>query len=116
MSRRHLFTSVAGVRYDMVDGDKDGEFHIIGKADAQAILDRNMAMRNHNDGWAPGKGLRRAASIPLHLIEHWKQTEGWDAFNPDHADKLAQKLNDPDYFYLRTAEWRVGYHPDRGVH
>lgn len=116
MSRRHLFTSTAGVRYDMVDGEKDGEFHIVGHADVQAVLDRNKDMRNHNDGWSPTKGLRRVASIPLALITQWKEQEGWDAFDPDHADKLAQKLNDPDYSFLRTAEWRVGYHPDRGVH
>jgi hypothetical protein len=28
--------------------------------------------------------------------------------DPAHADKLARKLNDPDWAYLRTAPGRLG--------
>jgi hypothetical protein len=115
MSRQHLFTSAAGVRYDMVDGEKSGEFHILGSADATALLDRNKAMATHNDGYNADRTMRRVASIPMHLIYQWLQEEGWNALDPDHADRLARKLNDPDYAYLRTAPGRLGYCPERGL-
>lgn len=115
MSRmRDLFTSAGGVNYTIEDGDRPGESVIIGRQDASALLSENRAMANHNDGYSPSRELRRVARIPLHLIHQWKVEEGWDAFDPDHADRLARKLNDPDYRYLRTAEGSVAPLADGG--
>jgi hypothetical protein len=92
--------------------DKDG--NVIGRdfamyADVQPILDHNGNQARHNDGWSTDKDkmMRRAASVPFALIEKWKNEEGWDYLNPDHADKARQKLNDIDYRKLRTADWTV---------
>jgi len=76
--------------------------------DVQPLLDQNKDAANTNAGWmGKDKWGRRAASIPLTLWMKWLNEEGWDAFNPEHFDKLKQKLNDPDYRYLRTAEWTI---------
>lgn len=106
--RKHFYTSSAGVRWDIAHGDKKGERLFIGSQDVDPILDANMAMRNHNDGYSPSRELRRVGSIPVHLIHKWKLEEGWDAFDPDHAEKLRQKLNDLDFIKLRTADGRLG--------
>lgn len=115
MSRQHLFTSSAGVRYDMVEGDKPGEFKVLGSADHTILLDRNKAMRTHNDGYTPDRAMRRVATIPMHLIYQWEQQEGWNALDPDHADRLVKKLNDPDFAFLRTADGRLAYSPELGL-
>lgn len=106
MNRRHLYTSSAGVSYTWEDR-ADGGYEVRGYQDVQPILDRNVDMANHNNGYSGDKTFRRVGSIPMHLIYQWAQEEGWNAFDPEHADKLAQKLNDLDFWKLRTAPGRV---------
>lgn len=109
-----LITTEAGIRHD-ITFDSDGRMLTSATQDTTAVLDRNQAMFNENDGYTPSREMRRVASIPLILIYKWRHEEGWDAFNPQHADKLAQKLNDPDYAYLRTAPGRVNALPGGGL-
>jgi len=105
---RHLITTAAGlhwfVRYNG-DGTKDYASYM----DVQPLLDANGNAANQNNGWSTDKdkALRRAASVPIALITKWKIEEGWDYYNPDHWDKVRQKLNDRDYYKLRTADWTV---------
>lgn len=106
MNRRPLFTSSAGVNYTWEDHD-DGSYVIQGHQDVEPRLDINKAMATHNDGYTPSRDMRRVASIPLSLIAMWKQAEGWDALDPDHADKLKAKLNDSEWLWLRTAPGRI---------
>jgi hypothetical protein len=106
MNRRHLFTSSFGTTYTWED-NPDGSYTIQGVQDVDPLLDVNKAMATHNDGYTPSRDMRRVASIPMHLIKMWKQTEGWNALDPDDVDKLKQKLNDPDWLWLRTAPGRV---------
>lgn len=87
--------------------NEDGTSTIIETQDCDAILERNRAMYNHNDGYTPSRDIRRVASIPLELVYKWLNEEGWNAFDPHCADKLKQKLNDPAYLYLRTAPGRL---------
>lgn len=105
--------SAAGVRRWFVS-DEDG-LHVASFQDVDAILDRNKAMAAENDGWSPGRTLRRVASIPLTLLMKWRTEEGWDPFDRENADRLARKLNDPDYRWLRTAPGRVAPLPDGGL-
>jgi hypothetical protein len=89
------------------DGQGGGNIHSV--QDVGPALELTKAMRNHNAGWSPTKELRRAAFIPNIIRDKWLNEEGWDAYRPDlYGDRLARKLNDPDWAYLRTAEWRVG--------
>jgi len=70
--------------------------------DVEPFLDRNKELYNAGDGYSPSRDLRRAASIPLVVVEQWL-SEGIDIFNPDHAEAIKRKLNDPENRYLRTA-------------
>lgn len=111
MSLKPLFRSSAGVDHFWRDNG-DGTNSVVSQqsgAVIEDILDHNKALAAENDGWSTGGGrvMRRCASIPLALILKWKVEEGWDAFNPAHAERLRRKLNDPDYAYLRTAHWKV---------
>lgn len=73
------------------------------------VLDHNKDLRGLDDrGWIMGGGVRRVASIPAALIVKWFVEDGIDVFDPDHADRVMRKLNDPDYAYLRTAPGQLG--------
>ncbi len=100
------YDPVTGVRKDY---RHDGEGGVIVRTsqDVAPLLDRNKAMANHNDGYSESRELRRVASIPAMVRLKWLE-EGWDCLDPNCADKLMRKLNDPDYAYLRTAEGRLG--------
>ena len=107
MARRtFLMTSSMGLDHYMIEDEDGTRFETIGHTDP--VIEANKAMATQNDGYSPSRELRRVASIPFILINKWLQEEGWNALNPDHADKLAQKLNDPQYQYLRTADGRLG--------
>lgn len=86
----------------------DGTSSVVSAQDVAPVLERNKAMTNHNDGWSPTRELRRAAFIPNIIRDKWLNEEGWDAYRPDlYGEQLRRKLNDPDWRYLRTAEWRM---------
>lgn len=107
MSRSHLLTSAAGVRYTWED-QGDGNYLIHGTQDLSGILDNNKAQANHNDGYSKSREMRRVATIP-HIIRNlWLQDEGWDCYDEANADKLMRKLNCSDWRHLRTAEGRLG--------
>jgi hypothetical protein len=109
-NRRRLLTSSAGIAYDWQETERGGA-NIIAVADVAPILERNKAMATHNDGYSKSREMRRVASIPLILLQKWKNEEGWDPWNtsdPDVQRKLALKLDDPEYQWLRTAPGRVG--------
>jgi len=102
-----LFTSYAGITHTL-NCDMDGSIlGVESKADVQDILDGNHEMAAHNDGYSPDKFQRRAARIPLILIQKWKNEEGFDALNPDHQDAVDKKLNSIEYHKLRTAPGRL---------
>lgn len=102
-----FFKSSAGVSHYWRQND-DGTITWAASQDTDPILEANKAKATHNDGYSPTREMRRVASIPFALIAKWLHEEGWDAMNPEHADKLAQKLNSSEYLYLRTAEGRIG--------
>jgi len=108
------FTSAAGVQH-VLERTADGRLLDHASQAVEPILTLNRAMAAENDGYTPSRELRRVASIPLNLILRWKLEEGWDAFDPAHADRLARKLNDPEFHYLRTAPGRVAALADGGL-
>ena len=67
-------------------------------------------MATSDGGFYPGskREMKRVASIPAGLVAKWLMEEGLDVFNPEHAERVARKLNDPDYAYLRTAPGHLG--------
>lgn len=71
-------------------------------------LDLNVAWKNADRPtsslWNGGDYVK-VASIPLFLIEKWKNEEGIDflRWNDDDKARVMKKLNDGDYGKLRTA-------------
>lgn len=106
MSEKFLFKSASGITHTMITDENGTRFRASQEVDP--ILDRNKAMATHNDGYTPSRELRRVASIPMGLIYEWLVSEGWNALDPEHADKLAQKLNSAEYRHLRTADGQLG--------
>jgi hypothetical protein len=101
-----LFTSTAGVDWSMIR-EGDGSLRFKASQDHEAVLDRNKAMATTNDGYNKDRTMRRVATIPAIVWLKWKN-EGWDAYAPENADKLARKLNDAEWAYLRTAPGQLG--------
>lgn len=107
--KNFLFRSSAGIDHFLVRDGKD--FRFASTQDVDPILDRNKAMATHNDGYTPSRDVKRVATIPYIVGLKWLNEEGWwfmDTHDPDVARKLAQKLNDPDWRHLRTADGQVG--------
>ena len=98
------------VKHWRPDGKGGAEIRI--SQEIGAMLERNKAMAAHNDGYSPSRELRRAASIPAWVRLKWILEEGWDWMmhdrDPGIAKKLAAKLNDPDWAFLRTGPGRIG--------
>jgi hypothetical protein len=72
--------------------------------DVSQILDSNKVLQNDeqytkdgikNDWW-------HYAHIPLSIVHKWLVEEGINAFSKDDARKVFQKLNSPEYRYLKT--------------
>jgi hypothetical protein len=77
--------------------------------DVTPILDQNKRLQNDenysrdgikNDWW-------HVATIPL-LVQYQWLKEGIDIYNKDHTQKVRQKLDSPEYAYLRTTSGRIG--------
>jgi hypothetical protein len=87
--------------------DGDGSLIVHREADVEPLLEANKALYTMNDGYSPSRELRRAASVPMAIIEKWKNELGVDVFNPDHKEAVRRLLNSSEYLYLRTAPGRL---------
>ena len=84
-----------------------GDLTVLRGEDVEPILEANKALAASGDGYSPSRELRRAASIPLAIVEKWKNELGVDVFNPDHKPAVRRLLNSSEYLYLRTAPGRL---------
>lgn len=82
--------------------------------DVEPILNENKRLQNdpNHDGYTPSRDLRHVAQIPMVVIEQWLK-EGIDYANAADWPKIAAKLDDPEYAYLRTGGGRVSSRPVR---
>jgi hypothetical protein len=87
--------------------DSDGSLIVQRLADVEALLEANKALAASGDGYTPSRELRRAASIPLAIIEKWRNELGVDVLNPDHMPAVRRLLNSNEYAFLRTAPGRL---------
>lgn len=81
--------------------DEEGRFHIETVQDVEPILDFTKAGRNHRFSDA-GQDFQHVGEVPFVVALQWRK-EGIDIFNPAHSDLVMQKLNSPEYAYLRVA-------------
>lgn len=90
-----------------LEEDGDGSLIVHRLADVEPILELNKALATSGDGYTPSRELRRAASIPMAVIEKWRNELGVDIFNPDHMPAVRRLLNSNEYAFLRTAPGRL---------
>lgn len=85
------------------DGERIG---IETRQDVTKALDQIARVRNSWEGYRDDgeHHHHRIAHIPNVVIDQWLTEDGIDVFNPDHADRVWKKLNDPDWKKLRTSE------------
>ena len=83
--------------------DGDGSLIVHREADVEPLLEANKALYTSGDGYSPSREWRRAASIPMAIVEKWRNEYGVDVFNPDHMPAVKRLLNSNEYLYLRTA-------------
>ena len=76
--------------------------------DINPLLELNKKEYNkdyiHGGAETNEMGMRKVASIPLIVIEKWKQELGIDIMNKDHWPSIKRLLNDPENRFLRTNE------------
>lgn len=72
--------------------------------DVNPVLELNKTLWNSDEYTKRGmkEEFWHYAQIPVLLIEKWRIEEGLDVFNKNHSKRLFQKLNDPQYRYLKT--------------
>jgi len=83
--------------------EENGAMTIETRQDVEPILNANKRAMNDGDGYTPSRDMKRIASIPLNIVELWKEKYGIDLFNKNHAQGVRRLLNDPDWRYLRTS-------------
>jgi hypothetical protein len=79
--------------------------------DIEPILELNKKEQNNDSMYGIGNtetlGMRKVASIPLVVIEKWKQELGVDIMNKNDWPKVKQLLNDPENRFFRTNESKL---------
>jgi hypothetical protein len=90
-----------------LEEDSDGSLIVHRLADVEPLLELNKALVTSGDGYTPSRDLRRAASIPMAIIEKWRNEHGIDVFDPNHIGAVRRLLNSNEYAFLRTAPGRL---------
>lgn len=106
MKRILDFDPVSGItQYTEYHADTD-TLVLASEQDCTALLDRNKALANDSD--RTRKGIKEDwwhyATIPNVIIEKWLIEDGISVFKKEHAKRVFQKLNSPEYKYLKTTD------------
>ena len=81
----------------------DGKtFDVTKHQDVEPVLDLSKASANELGKKARSDCYNHVARIPAIIVTKWLKEDGLDIYNPDHAGRLATKLNDSEWQYLRT--------------
>ena len=110
MSRRLLdYDPLTGITQYFHNDEITGKWAIETVQDVDPILDVNKALQNDEDYSKDGikKEFWHVARIPVVIQEKWLREDGINIYNKDHWHKVKQKLNDPDYLYLKTTTGKV---------
>lgn len=74
--------------------------------DVEPIIEANKNDQGLIDGWTPSRDMRKAATIPLIIVEKWMR-EGVNIYDKNCWPEVRRRLNSNEYRYLRSAEWSV---------
>jgi hypothetical protein len=97
-----FFDQENGIKSEYEYDSLQDKFLIKKTQDVEPILKFNKMLQN-NESLTRGKDLRRVAKIPMVVIDQWLK-DGIDIFSqdPEMKRKVKQRLNDPNYRFLRT--------------
>lgn len=103
----HVETNALGVTRRFFS-DGEGNITVEFEQDLTPLLERNKAAANDRGKSITSEVANPIASIPPIFYVKWLNEEGFDIFEADRCDfaskRLRQKLNDPDWRFLRTSE------------
>lgn len=106
----HTETNLLGVTRQYFCDD-DGNISVNASQDLEPLLERNKSVANDRGKRVTSDYANPVATIPPIILLKWMNEEGWNAYDadkdPDVDRKLKQKLNDPEWRYLRTSELSV---------
>jgi hypothetical protein len=99
-----------GIDYDPVED----ELTVVSTQDCEPTIELNKKLYNDGTGgYGPTREWRRVASIPNIILEKWLKEEGIRYWDSEDTHKLAAKLDDPEWRFLRTAPGKVSRKPVR---
>ena len=109
MDKRLLdYDPVTGVRtYHYYDPQTD-ETHIERTQDVSQFIEINKHLQG-TDYQKKGckESWMHAAMIPVVVQERWLRKFGINLYDPDHLPAVVKLLNDPDWKYLKTGNYRL---------
>jgi hypothetical protein len=96
-----------GITESLIEDASEKRWIVKRTADVQANIDLNKRLMRMGDGYSPSRDLRRVASIPNSVVLAWVEKYGVDPTAKGNEALLRRLLNDPEWFYLRTAPGRL---------
>jgi len=90
--------------------DTDDGYTLTTECDLAPIIDRNKALQGGNGREHWQGDFRLEASIPNLILLDWATKDGVPAdkvYSDEYAERIARRLNDPDYKFLKTADVRI---------
>lgn len=82
-------------------------------SDPNPVIQRNKELlASGDDGYNPSRDFRRVASIPPGVVVQWYR-EGINPLRNEDWPKVAARLDDPQWWFLRTAPGKVSRRPVR---
>ena len=105
MKRRIDYNPVSGITTSMDYNSVTDVTTVIHEFDdVGAALDQNKALANDNEYTKQGikNGFWHYAFIPNALIHKWMVEDGINVYRKEDEKKVFQKLNSPEYRYLKT--------------
>jgi hypothetical protein len=108
MAKRILDIDPSTGKVTTYEYDHSEDRHVIQSAtDISEVIENNKRLQNDGTaGWNDSREYRRVATIPLSLVELWKQIYGVDPLREENEPLLHRLLNDPDLRFIRTADWQ----------
>jgi hypothetical protein len=115
MGLMHDMSSMEGGIDSSIGYDATEDQYVVhSEQDCQPTIELNKILYNDGtDGYGETREWRRVASIPNIILEKWLREDGIRYWDSEDTAKLAAKLDDPEWLYLRTAPGHVGRKPHR---
>lgn len=85
--------------------DNEDTWHVRYEQDTAPVLDANKSQEA--DGFDRRADMWHAARIPASVIMLWINKHGVNIYDPNHKEAVRKLLNDPEYRYLRTGNFKL---------